>query len=92
MELWVPVAVAIAGGATIPKLIDVISAAWTGAAKSRRADLDRMARQLRTSQRREQALLVWARRLELLAVSLGATPEQMPKLDYWDEGGGENIG
>lgn len=89
---WVPIAVALAGGASIPKLIDVIAAAWTGAAKSRRTDLDRLARQLRTSQRREQAVLVWGRRLELLAVSLGATPEQMPQLDYWEEKGGEDIG
>ncbi len=86
---WVPIAVAVAGGATIPKLIDVIAAAVTTAGRERRGEVDRLAKQLRDSQRREHMLLLWARRLELLAVRLGARPEEMPVLDYGNsrEGG-----
>lgn len=87
---WVPIAVAFAGGTALTKIIDVIYDRVKGATERRRSEVDRMARQLRSSQRREHLAIVWGRRLELLAVKYGAPESEMPVLDFRDDSrGGE---
>ena len=51
---WVPVAVAFAGGTALAKIIDVIYDRVKGATERRRTEVDRMAKQLKDSQRRER--------------------------------------
>lgn len=87
---WVPVAVAFAGGTALAKIIDVIYDRVKGATERRRTEVDRMARELKNAQRREHLALVFARRLELLAVRYGVPEDEMPDLDFKNNDEGVN--
>ena len=90
MELWIPVIVAAVGGGGLAKLVDVIADKVKGRTERRRAEVDRIAKQLRDARRREHLTLVWGRRLELLAVAYGVPEEQMPVLDLRNGNEGVN--
>lgn len=81
MELWIPVIVAAVGGGGLAKLVDVIADKVKGRTERRRAEVDRIAKQLYDARRREHLTLVWGRRLELLAVAYGVPEDKMPVLD-----------
>lgn len=81
MELWIPVIVAAVGGGGLAKLVDVIFDKVKGRTERRRAEVDRIAKQLHDARRREHLTLVWGRRLELLAVAYGVPEDKMPVLD-----------
>ena len=73
--------VALMGGGIGVKLIEIAGDKLRGS-EAKRREVDRIAKQLRDAQRREHLALVFARRLELLAVQHGVPPEQMPVLDF----------
>lgn len=89
MEYWVPLAVAFFGGTGLAKIIDVIYDRIKGATQRRRAEVDRMAKQLRDSRRREHLAIVWGRRLELIAVKYHVPESEMPVLDFKNHNEGD---
>ena len=82
MEFWVPIIVAAVGGGGLAKLAEVVVDRWKGRTERRRAEVDRIAKQLQDAQRREHLAIVWGRRLELLAIKHGASEDEMPTLDF----------
>ena len=82
---WVPVAVAFAGGTALAKIIDVIYDRMKGATERRRTEVDRMAKQLKDSQRRERIATEHAHEVRVIALRAGVPSADLPLLDFRDD-------
>lgn len=83
--LLVAVAVAFIGGNGFAKILEIVSDNIRGATSKRRAEVDRMARQLRNAQRRERLATEWGHKNAVLAIRAGVTDDKLPVLDFRDE-------
>lgn len=82
---WVPIAVAFAGGTALAKIIDVIYDRVKGATERRRTEVDRMAKQLKDSRRRERIATEHAHEVRVIALQAGVPSASMPVLDFRDD-------
>ena len=82
---WVPILVALAGGSALTKIIDVVYDRARGATERRRAEVDRMARQLKDAQRRERIAIEHAHEMRVIALSAGVSSTDMPILNFRDD-------
>ena len=82
---WVTLAVAFVGGTGFAKLVGVIGDRWRGATERRRAEVDRMAKQLKDSQRRERIATEHAHEVRVLALQAGVPSSKLPVLDFRDD-------
>lgn len=85
LDFWVPIAVAAVGGGGLAKLIEVVVDRWKGRTEKRRAEVDRIARQLRDARRRERLATEWGHKNAVLAIRAGVPDDKLPVLDFRDD-------
>lgn len=88
LEHWVLIAVSAVGGGGLAKLVEVVADRWKGRTEKRRAEVDRIAKQLRDAQRRERIAVEWGHANAVLALRAGVPHDKLPTLNFRDDPGG----
>lgn len=85
LEFWIPIIVAAVGGGGLVKLIEVVWDNLRGRTERRRAEVDRIARQLRDARRRERLATEWGHKNAVLAIRAGVPDDKLPVLNFQDD-------